>query len=468
MSLNENTNNHIVLEGSGNMSTTFTEDTVNGLTITDIPGNGADTANGIFISNTDATNTVSGFTITGGANGIELSGSASNIVQNNIIRQTTSDAILHTSVGNPIIRNNVIVNNQGAGIFVQSSGSNGNIIGNLIRQNTRSSGAGIYIDDSPVTIENNLIIENHSTSNNSTFNGGSGIYVASGTTNATIINNTIAHNISNDTANGDGAGLHIESTGGTITLRDNIIFGNTDSSVTPDNDIFDDAGAGTFINSNNLIGSIFATGNQYVADGTDLVGSDPLFVQGWYLDSTGAPTTDSPAIDAGSADATNILPVPLNTLTTRIDGGLDDGSVLPSGDDTIIVNLGYHYASGEIVADGTATDVISVPASPVTVVSGTGDEVVITITPRDSLSNVIGAGLDVQAIIASNPTAPSTGIQTTTGTNSTMGTVKDLGNGDYTVTSTPDDGTARTGEVISFTINGVSISTTITVTWTIS
>lgn len=450
LALSENSSNHMVLEGNGSLSTTFTESTVNGLSITDIPGNGADATNGIFISNTDVNNIVSGFTIDGTSNPIRYASSGSNITDNNIIRNSTGVGINHTSNGNPLIRNNIIVNSASSGMSISG---NGNIFGNLIRQNRRHSGGGIFISGSNATIENNLIIENESTSNTSN-SGGSGIYVT-GNSSPTIINNTIANNFSADNGGFEGAGINVESSGGTVTLRDNIIFGNTDN--TGANDIYDDVGRIT-VSGTNLIGTINSNAglNLYTGVG-DVAANDPLFVQGWYLSSNNEGPI-SPAVDAGSNNASAILPLPLNTLTSRTDGGLDGIA------DGAIVNVGYHYAGAFVAANAVNSTATSNPASPVITVAAT--PVVITITPRDGASNVIGPGLEVHAIVASNVANPSTGTQGTTGTNSTMTSVRDLGDGSYEVTFTPDSGSANS-ENISFSVNGVTLNATVSVTWTL-
>ena len=183
-----------------------------------------------------------------------------------------------------------------------------------------------------------------------------------------------------------------------------------------------------------------------------------MFVEGWYLSALVPQGTDSPAIDAGSANASAILPVALNTTTTRTDGGLDGTA------DALIVNLGYHHSGAFIAANATTTSVVSTPVSPVSTIAGT--PVVIIITPRDSGSNIIGAGLDVQAVLASNVANPSTGRLTTTGTDSVMGRMGDRGDGSYRITFTPDAGSAGS-ETISFTVNRVTMNTTVTVTWTL-
>ncbi|MBC8212500.1 MAG: tandem-95 repeat protein [Gammaproteobacteria bacterium] len=452
LALSENTSRHLALAGS-NLSTTFTESTPQGLTIFHDTASGVSSNQGIQISSTSPANVVQGFTITGVPTPVVIQSSGAGIFENNIIRDGTGAGISHSANGSPIIRNNIIVNNAGGGI---ASSGNGNIIGNLIRQNSDFDGGGIHLSGSSITVENNLIIENRTTANN-TFGSGSGIYI-NGATSPTLINNTIAHNLSSDTANFEGAGLNVESSSGTVTLRDNIFFGNTDL-VNGTNDIYDDLGRIT-VASNNLIGSLLANpGSNLFTGGTAaLIGVDPLFVEGWYLSALVPQGTDSPAIDAGSANASAILPVALNTTTTRTDGGLDGTA------DALIVNLGYHHSGAFIAANATTTSVVSTPVSPVSTIAGT--PVVIIITPRDSGSNIIGAGLDVQAVLASNVANPSTGRLTTTGTDSVMGRMGDRGDGSYRITFTPDAGSAGS-ETISFTVNRVTMNTTVTVTWTL-
>jgi hypothetical protein len=463
LALNENSSNHMVLEGSGTLDLTFNETVPNGLVMNDLlqdaPSN-AVTATSLFISNTDPDKVISGFTITGSSSPVIFRTAGAGILRNNIIRFGGAEGIELDSSGTPLIENNIIVNNGSSGIYAPSG--TGNVIGNLIRQNRAFTGGGVDISSSSIVLENNLIIENTSTSNSTTSSGGSGVYLDGGSS-STIVNNTIANNRSLDTTNFDGAGLHVETSSGSITLRDNILFGNTNLSATPSNDLYDDPGAGVIgIGSNNLIGSLGDSGlsNQYVADVTDQIGTDPLFVQGYYLDAV----TPSTAIDAGSVNANAVQPTILSNRTTRIDGGLDGTA------DGALVNLGYHYAGAFIAADPAVSTVISDLPQTNTIVSGAANPVVITIIPRDVSSNIIGAGLDVRVAFGLNPGAPSTGLDNSTGvsavnTNPSMTSVRDMGDGSYEVTLTTTGGSSGS-DSISVSVNGVQLDSTISVTWT--
>ncbi len=439
MAINECSSTHLYLEGAGTLNPTFSGN----LTITDISGSNATW--GIYTTSADTT-TISGFTITGSNRGVEIAGSTgANRIENNIITRAANYGIYHTADGNPWIRNNIITNNgsntgsnTGGGIWV--NGGNGIIFGNLIRDNRNYSGGGIRINNSSISLENNLIIENRSTSNTSNA-GGSGVYVTGNGT-STINNNTIAFNTSADSAN-EGAGITFEMSAN-VTLTDNIIYGNTDGNSAA-HDVYYESG--TLTNNNNLIGTIIGGGsNLFSADASDIVGADPLFTDGWYLSTLTDQGTDSPAIDAGSVFATAVTPFPLDSLTTQ-SGPLstdNDGS----GSDGPDVNLGYHYASSAPVVNAANTLVTASPDSSVTPVNGSVS-ILITVTPRNGSSVVIGAGLDVVA---------------SAGSPLRLGTVVDRGDGTYQVTYlTP---AAATGsDTVSFTVNGESIDTNININW---
>jgi len=82
--------------------------------------------------------------------------------------------------------------------------------------------------------------------------------------------------------------------------------------------------------------------------GTTNICGDPCFVGGYYLSHIAAGQLfDSPAIDAGSADA-NDPSILLHTYTTRIDGVPDDYDPCDPNDDpnSAIVDIGYHYSEG--------------------------------------------------------------------------------------------------------------------------
>lgn len=85
----------------------------------------------------------------------------------------------------------------------------------------------------------------------------------------------IANNNSADVLN-EGVGITLERSGGAVTLIDKLIYSNIDG-ISAANDIYDENTNITIANEN-LIGAILDNGpNQYTADATDIVESDPVF-----------------------------------------------------------------------------------------------------------------------------------------------------------------------------------------------
>jgi hypothetical protein len=405
-----------------------------------IAGSGTD---GLYCNNAGPNISVSGFTIDGSGNGVDMTGGCSITLQNNLIRNATTAGVYVRSTAAPIIRSNVIVNNGSGGanhggIYVNSSAT-AYINNNLIRGNDSSYGAGIMIRDSSPVVQNNLIIENHA--GDASLYGGSGIFVWNNSS-PTIINNTLANNTSTN-ATGEGAGLHIEPTAAqTVTLVDNIIYGNLAGypAAPVANDIYF-AGASTLIEDYNVIG----IDNIAVNGSNDLEGSNPLFIDGWYLivDALNGGGLDSPAIDAGSVDASNTAlgagTEVLSATTTRTDGQNEQ-------DVNILLDIGYHYPNGQVSGSNmvnTANSSVS-PASYTEQPNPTGGiPVLITVTPRSASNQVLGAGLVIVPFASDS---------------NNLSVVSDNGDGTYTLTYTIPSGTGS--DEVSFSVNGVNISDT--------
>jgi hypothetical protein len=442
LSVNECSSQFIYLNASTTTTGAFLQPVFSGdLSVTDMEGVAG--FDGILTVNAGPNITLSGFTITGAQQNIDVATGSSLIVENNLLRNATSSGLSVRSANAPIIRNNIIVNNgdgvlnsgiDDAGIYA-SAGTNAFISNNIIRQNTGRFGAGIMIRASSPVIQNNLIVENADVSLD-TF-GGSGIYF-DGTSSPTIINNTIANNTSLDTALGGGLSIRIS---GTATIMDNIIFGNTDGNSNA-NDVYYDGG-GTIVENNNLIGAH----NLTVPGLNDILATDPLFTNGWYLtvDALDGGGADSPAIDTGSDLAGNTASgagtVVLSATTTRTDGA-DEGAGSQ-------VDMGYHFPSGvaaPVVDTGlTTVSPISFDENPNT----GGTIVVITVEPRNASNQVIGAGLIVTTSVTDA---------------NNIGSVTDLGDGSYEVSYTIPVGTNT--DTVFFTVNGVDITANTIITWT--
>jgi parallel beta-helix repeat protein len=405
-----------------------------------ITGSGTD---GIYCTYAGPNVSVSGFTVDGYSDAVHLHTGCTITVENNLLRNSPVSGVHLSSTAAPTINNNVIVNNGAGGnnhggMHANSTGT-AYINNNFIRGNRADFGAGIMVRDSSPVIQNNLIVENYCDYANTY--GGSGIFVYNNSS-PTIINNTVAHNTSANT-DIEGAGLHVGvSAGHTVTLSDNIIYGNTDANGA--NDIYWN-GTGTLTEDFNLIGvhNISPPGEN------DVLGFDPLFTDGWYLNVAALDGgADSPAIDEGSVDAANtalgVGTVVLSATTTRTDGA-NEIDVNP------IVDIGYHYPSNTVAASVNTTASTVSPSSydePNNTTTG-GAQVVITITPVDSTSQILGPGL----------------IVTTTQTNAnSIGSVSDLGDGNYQVIYTIPGGTSL--DTIGFVVNGITLDSTTIITWT--
>ena len=105
------------------------------------------------------------------------------------------------------------------------------------------------------------------------------------------------------------------------------------------------------------------------------------------------------------------------------------------------LDLGYHH----VEVSTTVSDPYSM-TSQTTIVAGPSGSTEAFVTPRDTANNVIGAGLDVTATIQ----LP-------------QGTVKDHGDGTYSVIFTHNVGNGS--DTVDLTVNGVLITTPVVVTW---
>lgn len=407
--------------------------------------------NGVYCVNAGPNFTLPGFTIDGSQYGVNLVTGCSITLEDSLIRNATRTGVWMISDNAPIVRNNRIVNNgsgggDGGGIHVESAA--GYIVNNLIRHNIGQWGAGIYVDTAgaaPV-IQNNLIVENRDESQ-ATWGGG-GILVYANAS-PTIINNTIAYNSSDH----DGGGISIQNLTGTVTLIDNLVFGNTDAGAETAEDIYWD-GTGTVTENFNVIGvqnidATQATGaNDVFANDTD-----PMFSDGWYLNvqAVDGGSGDSAAINAGSDLAANSAAgagiVVLSSRTTRTDGSNDSGQV----------DIGYHYP------DTTPAPVVDAGQSGVSPTSHSevgnlGTNVVtVTITPRNSGGQALGAGLILNIV--------SGDYNNIVGISSAIDSLNDLGDGSYQFVYDIPTGTGT--DTVQFTVNGQTVTDTFDIDWTI-
>ncbi len=268
------------------------------------------------------------------------------------------------NASSPVIANCVLVLNRawGGGAVACTRGSSATIVGCTLVDNSATYGGGIYCDASAPIIRDCAVKENEAVYGggiacwygsdaairdsmivqNEALSGGGGIYCCYDS-NAAITNCAITDNwtgdyggglcsfessaalmnctLSSNTADTDGGALACYK--GTFTFRNCILWDNSPREIQ--------------YNQADVTVTYCAvqdgTGEPWF-DPATCIDADPLFVGGplheYYLSQTAAgQAVDSPCVDAGSDTAASLG---LEHLTTRRDGGLDEG----------IVDMGYH------------------------------------------------------------------------------------------------------------------------------
>jgi hypothetical protein len=232
----------------------------------------------LIISREDTTTVIAGFTITGGK-GTRWEDEHG---PNNYYTEGGGILIQYSS---PVIRNNIIINNEATkkGSRLVSAGGGGircgdgnpRILNNLIMNNKGLYGGGIVLNYSGAVIRNNIIAKN---SGGQDFGGGGIWMYGNGANPKSIENNTITLNSSTTTGGG------VENTG-TASLTNNIIYGNTAPNTTKP-----DVHGSPKVTYCNVKGGFTGTGN---------INSDPGFFDAFF-----SLPDDSPCIDAGNPDST--------------------------------------------------------------------------------------------------------------------------------------------------------------------
>lgn len=232
---------------------------------------------------------------------------------------------------------------RGAGLYSEDSFIT---LTNCTVQNNQSSapyyggrGAGVYIDGGSAVIVDSMILGNmgdaESFSDPLKTPLGGGLYLA-GLTNI-VRNCLIQGNMVDVGATNRGDGIYVET--GFVSLENCSIIGNRGQGVFVDGGTISVTNCIVWDNGDDLVrfptnASGILTGVWYsdIEDGDNdgvngCISADPLFEYGYYL------ATNSPCVNAGSAPASVIG---LSNYTTHADGTLDSGTV----------DLGYHYTSG--------------------------------------------------------------------------------------------------------------------------
>jgi len=259
----------------------------------------------------------------------------------------------------------------GGGISCQN-GASPVVCGGAVTQCSASSGGGIYTSGGSPIVVNSEIRGNSSSSN------GGGVYISGST--PSFRNVLIAGNASGDYYAG---GVYFNGTGSFINCT---IAANT--STSSGKGIYMASGALTVTNSIIYFNGTSASHEFYLSGGTvtmtytnirgDYPGMsnidvNPVFTAGsggsYYLSQLAAgQAVDSRCLNAGSAEASSVcFNVPsgtacLDELTTRTDGGGDDG----------LADLGYHYLPASYATETpTATPTLPTPTRTPTPVGPT-------------------------------------------------------------------------------------------------
>lgn len=384
----------------------------------------------IFLDS-DAEVLMSGMSTDGGSYGLRVTGRAGgsfdtcafrNAAQNGISLVTRGDVaisdslvadsgwsgLVSNSTGSLQLIGSLILNNgstitQGGGISLQNTGSGTVIKHNLIRGNSASDGGGLYMGSNisstaSVEIYNNLVLQNQARS----AGGGISIYWPAPAGNpgntASGVHNAVAYNTitENSVATHDkGGGFHLGAQG-VVSLHNNMIVGNSDGNGGAETKI---AASASLTQGFNALGDD-SLGNSA---GTNRQVSVLDFAQNWYLQAW------STAIDA-AADA--LAPAYLQEIdaTTSVSGQLDGVAD--------VMDIGYHHDGIGQVITGLSPDFVF---DVTDVQAPTNTTVNLTIIPRDTTGNVIGAGLDVD-VVALDAVDPGQ-----------IGAIRDQGDGSYVI-----------------------------------
>ena len=368
---------------------------------------------------------VSNFTTDGCASGLSLDTTATGTFSNNLFRHARDSGIYLNSTGiNLTLSGNIIVNNDstgdGGGIAIINTDSSAVIEHNLIRSNFANNiGGGIYVltGNNP-TIRNNLIAENEAVG------AGGGIYIDDGAS-VTLRHNTVTANFSQ--APLAGAGIFVNTTG-TLSIVDSLImdnFANYPVGITRIETEF----IGTVTDDFNIshTSATGFSGANHIAYNPG--GSGPILIASWY----------QPAVSVGIDNGSGAVPAYLTDL------GIP--TVLTSGViDLNTTDIGYHHASAAPIIDAVNSTV-----TPSNIVTTADTPTVITITPID-INTTQSAGPGVRVSLS------------LTNSTSIVDRVIDEGDGTYSFNLTAGTGTGN--DTVTVTVNGVTLSTTVDISWT--
>jgi len=308
-----------------------------------------------FVSGEGAGSALTGFTLTNGSIGVEISQSSSptvtgNHVMNNRVCGGLSGAIsIWNSSGTPVIEDNIITGNRcdpgqgGNGIAIISGGGSAQIIDNVISDHV----GGIYIlsGGSPVikgnTIMNNrgggiglgnfsdaLIVQNLIVGNGSSLSDGGGIswLVPSGNRGPYVINNTIVDNDGRY-----GSGILADGYDAQTVLANNIIVAKPGQTAVYCGGLSNNVNPPIFT-SNNVFSASGPAYGGICSDQTGLNGNmsvDPRFVDssnGYYQLDIG-----SPSVDVGDNSAPDLPGTDFDGNPRIVDGDGNGSAVVDMG-----------------------------------------------------------------------------------------------------------------------------------------
>ncbi len=376
--------------------------------------------------------------------GLQLTGAGGGSFTSSLFTRASVSGVLLNTTGAVTLEKNLVLNNgsassAGGGISIQNAGTGTKLYHNVLRGNSAADGGGLYVGSTINTsatfdIRNNLILQNNAV------NTGGGVHMNWKSASATpavdiqFWHNTVTENVV--TATGKGGGFYVSGTSA-LSMATNILWGNKDGTAA--------------VNEINLVaGAAIAEDYNLTSDKLVLAAANDkkettapfVATANWYLKRT------SLAVNADNTADTLHTTYPylwtLTSATTDV-AGTQDGS---AGD---MIDLGYHHdgVGPNVASAATSTFSADLPINVDQINAGLNATITIKFTPKDSVGADLGPVMNVTV--------------TDVGGNGTLGAIKDLGDGAYSVTFT----TAAFGGVsdgLMFYVNGTYI-TFLTINW---
>ena len=243
---------------------------------------------------------------------------------------------------------------RGGGFVVSTSDRTVSIANSQFLSNFagRGGGAWVQVFGGPVSIRNNLFVGNATDDVECGADGAGLVVVNTNNSSASptqIQSNSFAFNQALQGSN-RGGGLAVRNSGTAsqpVVVKDNIFWFNEDAF--PDTQ----AAGDNYSTSTSQVTFTFNNNEDGTPAGTGNINTDPMFIEGFYLDQPGTGGPPNASVDAGSATADAVFGSG-HGFTTRTDADPDSGQL----------DLGFHYklfSFGSPVRKGAVADGASTP-----------------------------------------------------------------------------------------------------------